>query len=308
MRARSDCPVCGERRLGRVWGIDWLGRCRSCGMVFAGKVPGEGELVAHYDGYPPQPPLSELTRLRYRELLAGFEHRRQMGRLIDVGCGAGHFLQAARDAGWEAVGTELPDQYLSAEHGIRVVASLDELEPAGADVVTMLEVVEHLPDPGTMLEAVRRVLRPGGELYMTTPNFASLSRRLLGARWRVIDYPEHLMYFSAAPMRRLLRSRGFFLERVWTSGLSLSELRRRGRSCGGGGAPEGLDATLRAQAVAQRGVGAALTTVNHVLAAASLGDTLKVRAVAPARANEGVARAQAASPTSSSPSRGAQTS
>jgi hypothetical protein len=104
------------------------------------------------------------------------------GRLLDVGCGSGGFLQRAIQAGWDVVGVE-PDPKASAvarqSSHADIYASLDDVSGL-FDVITMAHVVEHLHDPRAVLADCHSRLRPGGNLWIATPNISGLGHKLYG--------------------------------------------------------------------------------------------------------------------------------
>src|SRR4051812_43133489 len=175
-------------------------------MVFAGRMPTDTELAAYYQDYGHAWQDSPITRKRYAEVLDSLEPYRDRNRLLDVGCGAGYFLEEARSRNWEVHGTEYSGLALEVGRGkrlnvVQAPMRLGVFEPDSFDVVTAFEVFEHVSDPMAEAKVVAHVLRDGGALYLTVPNFNALSRRLLGPRWNVIDYPEHLCYFTSTTVR-----------------------------------------------------------------------------------------------------------
>jgi SAM-dependent methyltransferase len=285
--ARERCPACGsaDHRTLSSYDAGDLARCGSCGCAFARRLPSGDELEEHYAGYPVRTEIPELTHVRYRELLAGLARFRAGGRALDVGCAAGHFVAAAAAQGWDAAGVE-PAEHLR-EHGrasgLAVFERLDDVpaEPR-FDLVTAFEVVEHMTHPADELERMAAFLRPGGAMYLTTPNFDSLSRRLLGPRWSVIDYPEHLNYFTLKSLSALLRRTGLEPAEASSTGVSLTRidasLTRAGRErwdTGGADADQALRQRIERRALlrgAKRGA-------NRALSALHAGDTLKLLAV-----------------------------
>src|SRR5262249_32162170 len=130
------------------------------------------------------------------KLAASFEPFRWTGRWLDLGYGEGGLLSAAESLDWRCYGVEISPQSL--DYGNRrgwVVSSDADRDPrfpeAGFDVVTMIEFLEHVQDPQSQLSAALRWLRPGGLLYVTTPNADSLNRRCLGLEWSIFKPPEH---------------------------------------------------------------------------------------------------------------------
>lgn len=153
---------------------------------------------------------------RYRPLLDLMAARAGgTGRLLEIGAGAGFFLKEAEKAGWSGVGTEIIDaaiDFATRQLGLDVrrgtAEELDLREPP-FDAVVLLEVIEHLYEPRRALAAVRAALRPGGLLVLSTPNFRSLSRAMLGSDWTVLSPAEHLFYFTRRSLDRLLVEEGF---------------------------------------------------------------------------------------------------
>jgi SAM-dependent methyltransferase len=195
-------------------------------MVYVSRRPSEAELMAYYANYPAVAHLTAVTEKRYNELLDRFEPFRKSGRLIDVGCGSGLFLQVAAERGWEVHGTEYGERPIAAckAKGIHIIeGALDpsNYPPGYFDVVCSFEVIEHLVDPGIELDRFNAILRPGGLLYVTTPNFNCLARRFSPKDWNVVSYPEHLMYFTPSTLVRMAGQHGFKPLWVTTSGISL---------------------------------------------------------------------------------------
>lgn len=242
--------------------------------MFADTVPTADELREHYSQYDRDAAVSDITFGRYRELLASLERYRKSGRILDFGSGSGAFLEVARDLGWHAHGVEFGEAAaLCAEKGFEVYEGplgADRFPAGHFDLVTAFEVVEHLSDPRPELESVARSIRPGGACYLTTPNFDSLSRRVLRERWRIISYPEHLNYFTTRTLTRLIEATGFRRASIATSGLSVAELRR-----GSEAVDHRADEPLR-QLTEERTIGRlGKRAVNGVLGAARAGDTLR---------------------------------
>jgi 2-polyprenyl-3-methyl-5-hydroxy-6-metoxy-1,4-benzoquinol methylase len=142
-------------------------------------------------------------------------HAPRLGRLLEVGAGAGFFLKSAERAGWEVAGVELSDEAVNfattrLDLDVRREQAEQITSPAASfDVAVMFDVIEHLLDPLVSLERVRSALRPGGVLILSTPNFNALTRFALGTSWAVLSPAEHLWNFSARSLDRMLRRAGF---------------------------------------------------------------------------------------------------
>ena len=148
---------------------------------------------------------------------AGMRHlppRPDGGRLLDLGCGNGAFLLRARSAGWETVGVDLDPQAVKAahKHGLDVrLGGVEILDPVSEqfDVITMSHVIEHVHDPLKVLAACACLLRPGGLLWLETPNICSVGHDEYGPHWRGLEPPRHLVIFSPAALEKALADAGF---------------------------------------------------------------------------------------------------
>lgn len=138
------------------------------------------------------------------------------GRLLDVGCGSGVFLAQMEALGWQAHGIE-PDPKAVAgakEAGLSVsqgtIRDLDPVEHRERyDAVTLSHVIEHLHDPAGDLRLLRDLVRPGGLIWIATPNLEALGLRRFGRDWINLDPPRHLVLFHRASLERILRAAGF---------------------------------------------------------------------------------------------------
>jgi SAM-dependent methyltransferase len=166
------------------------------------------------------------------------------GRLLDVGCGAGYFLDAARETGWDVRGVELsPTAARVGREQLRLDIFQGTLAEAGFpdnwfDVVTLFEVVEHLRDPGAVLADAQRILKPGGLLAVQVPNDQVAYRTWLSRpdnRWWVIP-PLHLFYFTDRALRRWLEALGMDVASLISEGNAGNDavtlLRARGQAPG----------------------------------------------------------------------------
>ena len=222
------CPACGADLAAWRAGI---AVCRACGTASRKPEAALPDPEAHYAGYyDAVSELSPLTAERLSSWVRALAPFRKTGRVLEIGCGAGHFLRAAQAEGYEAWGTEVSASGLARlrGEGFRVLeGDLPglRLEGGAFDAITLFEVLEHLPDPGLYLGEARRLLREGGALLLTTPNFDSLSRRLLGDRWRVVDR-EHLVLFTTRGLRRGLERAGLRVSRIDSRNLDPLEVLR----------------------------------------------------------------------------------
>ncbi len=224
----SKCIICDSAHLKVMpaYSLAFLVKCQDCGIVFGKKHPSTEELTAHYTNYPRYQSLSPITEKRYNELLDRFESLRKNNNIIDLGCSNGLFLECAKKRGWNVYGTEYAQESIDycAKKDIKVFKSDDlpeEFYKLQFDVITSFEVIEHINNPNTEMTFIRKILRSGGAFYVTTPNFNSISRLLLKEKWNVIEYPEHLTYYTARTLTNLMKKYEFKKEFCVTTGVSL---------------------------------------------------------------------------------------
>jgi SAM-dependent methyltransferase len=161
---------------------------------------------------------------RHHKSLSSVERFGEPGRLLDVGCGPGFLLEAARERGWEAVGVD-PSPFSVArarregfEAHEGMLEDLD-LETASFDALALLQVVEHMTDPRPLLAACRALLKPRGVLLVATPNPASLLARVKRERFNYWIPPVHCTWYTPAALSRLLSANGFapVREMTWSA-------------------------------------------------------------------------------------------
>lgn len=282
-----ECGVCRStawRAAGEVCGRR-LAACAGCGVVRLYDRVAEDRLHLLYAGYYPaaDPSPAELDRQlanptfahRRRRLEARVDARHR--RILEIGCGDGNFLAFLRRAGWTVHGSEFDArtaEMVLRRHGIRLftgdVAGGEVPEGALFPVIAAYHVLEHVYHPARWLRGVRRLLAADGVLHLQVPNFASLTRRLTGAAWASLMFPQHVYFYTPRTLAELLRREGFRVESATTwdpwhgpgtvAGSALNALHRlrTGRipwtdALPGGDAEDGGPAPYRASTPAGRG-------------------------------------------------------
>lgn len=143
--------------------------------------------------------------------------------VLDVGCGNGEFMLRMTGLGWEAHGLDFDARALKEARtaGLSVrEGSLADLDPGERryDAVTLGHVIEHLHEPVAELRRARQLLRPGGMVWLATPNVEALGHRLFRDSWLALDPPRHLVLFNAASLTAVLERAGFAPVRRLTPG------------------------------------------------------------------------------------------
>jgi 2-polyprenyl-3-methyl-5-hydroxy-6-metoxy-1,4-benzoquinol methylase len=285
-KLHSSCIGCFHPSLADISGYKKAGlcECKSCGLVFSKKIPTKKELEEHYDKYERNDFLSPITIKRYQELLDEFEKYRKTGNLLDVGCGIGYFLEQAKIRGWKVYGTEFTDEAINICQNKEINMHKGVLTTSNYvekfDVITSFEVLEHINNPMEEIGNFSALIRPGGLLYCTTPNFNSLSRRLLQQSWNNIVYPEHLTYFTVKTLSKLLSINSIFPIKKLTTGISISRYKSsKGIDNQQGVSVNSDDELLRTKMDKQFIFRVVKTLLNIILTWFSLGDTIKIYAL-----------------------------
>lgn len=261
-------------------------KCECCSLVFAPQFVGLAEMVEFYEDYYGNEDLvfSPLNEKRIRAILARMEAKVGVGRVLDVGCGAGHLLQAARSRGWDVRGIEISASALQHLKSVGIPAFrgdlLDAHFPADTfDLICLSEVIEHVLTPREWFAELGRILKPNGFLLLTTPNRTSLTRFLLGGDWRVFRR-DHVNYFTQSFLRRALEREGLRIARIGTRNLDLSEIYQKlvRRAAVDSRTVRKKQQELRSRIQGSLVLGAGKKVLNRCLRAVGMGDTIEVEA------------------------------
>jgi 2-polyprenyl-3-methyl-5-hydroxy-6-metoxy-1,4-benzoquinol methylase len=195
-------------------------RCLGCGLVYVSPRLDADALHRHYNS-------GESSRIEYyldveaadrrsfAEVLDRAEQVVPGGDLLDIGPNVGTCLVVARERGWKVHGVEINAEaarYCRETRGLDVITGTLEPEtypPGRFDVVLMGDVIEHVPSPTHLMRTVARILRPGGAVLVSTPDISGWAARVLQ-----VKPVEHIHYFDAKTMERLLRRAGLELVRI----------------------------------------------------------------------------------------------
>lgn len=234
MIALPPCPCCddvhghpwhsGHDRLTRLPGRYHFIACATCGLVRLHPLPA-ADTPLYPDTYEffrlheeaIRSPLRRLARwhslFRRWQLVRRFSGR-SAGVLLDVGCATGAFLAFMAAHGWQVQGVEPSPRAaaIARQRGLPIhnrVLTEAALSPDTFDVVTLWDVLEHIPDPLDTLRAAGRVLKPGGVIIVRVPSPDGLDAQLFGSYWTGLDLPRHCWLFTWAQLRILCQRAGF---------------------------------------------------------------------------------------------------
>lgn len=142
--------------------------------------------------------------------------QKSKGVLLDIGCGTGDFLTAAKASKWQTKGYE-PNKKarnIALEKGIELTNATDDLPENFADVITMWHVLEHVPDVKAQISELKRLIKPGGTIIIAVPNYKSYDAQHYQSYWAAYDVPRHLWHFSKKSIQSLFAEQDLELIRV----------------------------------------------------------------------------------------------
>lgn len=201
-----------------------IGMCASCHFVQVyPRVTKRAYNAVHFDDWEHDNPyIAELsTHIAYfRKVityLRPYLNKRPHIKLLDVGCAIGALIFVAREQGIEAEGIDIAKsavsyaqkQHLPVSRGTCSTWFTKTHYANHYDVITAFEVIEHEENPLQMMRIIYTMLRPGGTIALTTPDFNTLFRVIMGNNWIGYQHQEHLWFFTADSLTRLLKQAGF---------------------------------------------------------------------------------------------------
>ncbi|MDB5251795.1 MAG: class SAM-dependent methyltransferase [Flaviaesturariibacter sp.] len=231
----SHCPVCSstsiEPRLvvrdhtvsGKEFAV-W--QCGDCTLRFTQDVPDATDIGPYYkaESYISHTNTSKgLINNLYQKVRALTLKQKastiaaatglSTGRLLDVGCGTGAFLNAMKKEGWQVTGLEPDaDARRVARELYRVepleASMLQDLPPASFDAITLWHVLEHVHELHGTVAQLRKLLKPGGKLMVAVPNYTSQDEAIYGQNWAAYDVPRHLYHFTPRALTMLMERHG----------------------------------------------------------------------------------------------------
>jgi len=233
-----NCPLCGANdfilylkvpvrpdQQGHFHSDVWdLVRCNQCGLIYINPRPDANALDVVYsfsnsvdrdfiqDWFIDGAFLHKKHWQRYIDILAKYCPK---GTILDIGCGAGTFLTNARERGYTVFGQEVAPFFIDFcrnQHGLKIYEGAVEklgLPTNSFDVVTLFDVIEHVPEPNILIEQCRQLLRPGGIIMIGTHDIGNWMAHRYGTRWRHLLPIGHLTYFTRGTLTQLLCQNGF---------------------------------------------------------------------------------------------------
>ncbi len=213
----------GRDRLHGKEGRFTIVECTNCGLFYLNPKPDSTEIDRYYpEDYISYPKAIEDESSKFRKLDRRYglykrcneviKRTGKAGRILDVGCATGIFLYGMKQRGWETFGVEPSHhaaEFARKRFNLEVVEGyLEEanFESSYFDVVTLWDVLEHVPSPRETLKEISRILKPGGWLVLSLPNPDSWERSWFGKYWAGWDVPRHFHIFNQDTLTHYLQT------------------------------------------------------------------------------------------------------
>jgi len=227
----SSCPGCGSSSLSKaLTATDYLvsekqfeiWQCENCTLRFTQNAPDAQSISQYYksENYISHSATSKglinslyhfvrkITLADKRRLILSVMQM-ENGKILDIGAGTGAFVHYMQSNGWRATGLE-PDEAARQnaltlnEVNLLTPDAFYQFPPDSFDVITMWHVLEHVHDLHDYMEQLKKILKPGGRIFIAVPNYTSYDASFYKNFWAAYDVPRHLYHFSPEAMFRLL--------------------------------------------------------------------------------------------------------
>ena len=236
----KECPVCGstERKLlytsnindfdsedfkitDSQYGKHWqMYRCENCSFVYSDPVPTKKLLEKLYSSIedPDYDIEEEGRKNNFIRILKRIKEIKNKGRLLDIGAATGIFMKLAKDEGYEVMGIE-PSKWAAKraeeKYGLKMEnTTFEKFESQESfDIITMLDLIEHVENPIVILQKANSLLKKNGLLVIVTPEIDSFIRKLTGSKWWHFR-PPHLNFFNKKSLIYALNREGFDVLRI----------------------------------------------------------------------------------------------
>ena len=233
----NQCEICGSEsfdpkfiaydRNNKTTGqIFKIMECKGCGVNQTLPLPDLAELSQYYP--LPYYPTGYVSEKYYQSHIARFQLAKikiiqafaQTGRLLDIGCGVGHFIRTALNQGYKAECVEFSETAAAVGRerwNLQIVSGdflSSQFMPESFDIITLWQVFEHLREPRSVLCKIYKLLKPNGLLVIAVPNFASVQARVFRNRWYHLDVPRHLFHYSPESLVKILDTCNLHVDKI----------------------------------------------------------------------------------------------
>jgi 2-polyprenyl-3-methyl-5-hydroxy-6-metoxy-1,4-benzoquinol methylase len=237
----TQCPVCHSTQIDDAFSakdytvsneIFTVVKCNACTHMFTQNVATQDEIGKYYqsENYISHSDTQEgmVNKLYHavrkrtlagKKILVQRETTKQQGKILDIGCGTGAFLNTMTLAGWESTGLEPDDAARKKAQELYNINpkpshQIFDLPHNTYDAITMWHVLEHVHQLHEYIAQLKNMLTTNGRIFIAVPNYTSYDAKHYAAHWAAYDVPRHLYHFSPASMKSLVEQHGLTIKKI----------------------------------------------------------------------------------------------
>jgi len=239
MEELLKCPVCESISLSIAFTTkDYfltketfqITRCNLCDFLFTNPRPTSAELPRYYltEEYLSHTTTKKsalnllysfLRNIAIKKKYSLISKHKMDGKILDIGCGTGEFLNYFNKKGWVTLGVEpaeTPRKFAAAKYGLSVFdeSHLEKIPSESFDIITMWHVLEHVSELNERLDEVKRILKKDGILIIALPNSKSWDAEKYKNYWAAWDVPRHLYHFSISSFTKLMTKHSLIINEI----------------------------------------------------------------------------------------------
>ena len=239
MEKLENCPVCNYEK----WEIFLhcrdhfqsgdefeIVRCKKCSFLFTNPRPDRNEIGKYYESQnyiSHHSSGNDLMSIVYR-LVRKWNIKKKFiiistlsngKNLLDIGCGSGELLQYFNSHGWNTMGIEPNNtarKIAVEQNNVNAFpeGQLEEMPDASFDVISLWHVLEHISDLHKRMAEIRRLIKPGGTIFIAVPNASSYDAKYYNSFWAAFDVPRHLYHFTRETISLLVSNYQFEMIKI----------------------------------------------------------------------------------------------
>lgn len=235
MKEKVNCKLCGKNKtklLFKKEGYNFV-KCQNCGLIYVNPRDSDEtaakryqepyfhikdfqkkdpDIIGYFDYIQDRPIYEEYFEEKIKQIE---KIKPAPGKILDIGCSLGYFLNRAKEHGFRTYGVEISKfaaDYARKNFGHQIISGelkSDSFPKNYFDVITLFQTIEHFPDPLFGMKIIYSFLKKDGLIVITTPNASSLIAKLMGKKWFCYRPKEHLYNFTDETIKKLLEKSGF---------------------------------------------------------------------------------------------------
>ncbi len=221
----KKCYLCESNRIEVLYKKEEIYKCKDCKFVFYRKIPTSAQLDAVYSNYSREEYITDISRAKIKSEFIKILANSDVKSVLDIACGECYFLDILKEINpkLKLYATEhetARERIITKGHKFLQGEFYPNTE-LKFDLIIFTEAIEHINDVDAFLKNAYELLNPNGLIYITTPNFSSLERRIMGRKWGMVTPPEHLSYFTNSTLFKIMNQNKFKRVFSYTENISI---------------------------------------------------------------------------------------